>query len=67
LIAYDAGKNFISKEFKEYARTIVIATKAAPVEAHNSIRMVERYHGPIRRVCQIIITEIPGIDKEIGL
>jgi hypothetical protein len=67
LIAYDAGKNFISKEFKEYARTIRIDTKAAPVEAHNSIGMVERYHGPIRRIYQIIITEIPELDKEIGL
>ena len=67
LIAHDAGKNFISKEFKEYARTMGIDTKAAPVEAHNSIGMVERYHGPIRRAYQIIMTEIPGIDKEMGL
>ena len=67
LIAHDAGKNFISKEFKQYAGTLGINTKAAPVEAHNSIGMVERYHGPIRRAYQIIMTEMPEIDKEMGL
>ena len=67
LIAYNTGKNFISKEFKQYTGTLGINTKAAPVEAHNSIGMVERYHGPIRRAYQIIMTEMPEIDKEIGL
>jgi hypothetical protein len=50
LITSDAGKNFVSKEFKEYANTMGIRTKAVPVEAHNSIGIVERYHGPLRRV-----------------
>ena len=67
LITYDAGKNFVSKEFKQYATVLGISTKAVPVEAHNSIGIVERYHGPIRRAYQIIITEIPGINKEMGL
>jgi len=67
LITHDAGKNFVSKEFKEYAATMGASTKAVPVEAHNSVGMVERYHGPIRRAYQIIMTEIPGIDKDMGL
>jgi hypothetical protein len=67
LITHDAGKNFVSKEFKEYANAIGARTKAVPVEAHNSIGMVERYHGPIRRAYQIIMTEIPGINKDMGL
>jgi len=67
LITYDAGKNFVSKEFKQYTTVLRISIKAVPVEAHNSIRIVERYHGPIRRAYQIIITEIPGINKEMGL
>ena len=48
LITSDGGKNFISKEFREYANTMGICTKAVPVEAHNSIGMVERYHGPLQ-------------------
>jgi hypothetical protein len=46
LIAHDAGKNFISQEFKQYASAMGTATKSVPVEAHNSIGIVERYHGP---------------------
>ena len=67
LIAHDAGKNFISKEFKQYASAMGVNTKAAPVEAHNSIGMVERYHGPIRRAYQIIAIELPDLDKDIAL
>lgn len=67
LITHDAGKNFISKEFKEYTTTMGISTKAVPVEAHNSIGMGERYHGPLRRIYQIITVELPGIDKEMAL
>src|SRR6202035_3056442 len=67
LITSDAGKNFISKEFKHYASTMGICTKAVPVEAHNSIGMVERYHSPLRRVYQIIAVELPGIDRDAAL
>jgi hypothetical protein len=37
------------------------------VKAHNSIGIVERYYGLIRRVYQIIISEIPELDKDIAL
>ena len=67
LITTDAGKNFVSKEFKYYAATIGVTTKLVPVESHNSIGMVERYHGPLRRAYQIITTKIPEISKEIAL
>jgi hypothetical protein len=67
LVAHDAGKNFVSKEFKEYANTIGICMKAVLVEAHNSIGMVERYYRPLRRSYQIITVEIPDIDKDIAL
>jgi hypothetical protein len=43
-IISNVGKNFVSKEFKEYANTIGICTKAVLVEAHNSINIVERYY-----------------------
>jgi len=45
LITINAGKNFVSKEFKHYAATIGVTTKSVLVESHNSIGMVERYHG----------------------
>jgi hypothetical protein len=41
LVTHNAGKNFVSKEFKEYANTMGIHMKAVLVEAHNSIGMVE--------------------------
>ena len=44
-----------------------IRTKAVLVEAHNSIGMVERYHSPLRRVYQIIVVELPGIDRDVAL
>ena len=42
-------RNFSRKEFKQYANTIGINTKGVPVEAHNSVSMVERYYRPLRR------------------
>jgi hypothetical protein len=44
-----------------------IKVKIVPVKAHNSIGIVERYHGPIRRAYLIITTEIQGIDKDMAL
>ena len=67
MIAHDAGKNFISREFKQYAVNMGTITKSMPVEAHNSIGMVERYHGPLRHIYHIITSEIPGIDKDMAL
>ena len=44
-----------------------IIVKNAPVDVHHSISMVERYHGPLRRVYSIIITKIPGIKADLTL
>ena len=67
MITYDARKNFVSNEFRQYASVLGISTKSVPVEAHNSIGIVERYHGPIRRAYQIIATEMPDLNKDIAL
>ena len=67
LVTADAGKQFMAKEFKQYAANMGIIVKNAPVEAHHSIGMVERYHGPLRRVYSIISTEIPGIEPDLAL
>ncbi len=45
LIITDAGKNFVSKEFKYYAVTIKITIKSVPVKLYNSIGMVKCYYG----------------------
>jgi hypothetical protein len=44
-----------------------IKVKIVPIEAHNSVGIIERYYSPIRRAYLIITTEIPGIDKDIAL
>lgn len=58
LIAHDAGKNFVSNEFRQYAINLGTTTKSVPVEAHNSVGLVERYHGPLRRIYKIITDEV---------
>jgi hypothetical protein len=67
LIVHDAGKNFVSKEFKQHARAMGTTCKSVPVEAHNSIGIVERYHGPIRRAYEIISAELPELGKDMAL
>ena len=49
-ITADAGKNFASREFSQLASTVGTKVKIVPVEAHNSVGIMERYHGPVRRV-----------------
>jgi hypothetical protein len=63
----DAGKQFTSKEFSQHAGTMGIKVKIVPVEAHNSVGIVERYHGPVRRAYLVISTEIQGISKDMAL
>jgi hypothetical protein len=67
LITYDARKNFVSNEFKQYASVIGVGTKRVPVKAHNSIGIVKRYHSLIRRAYQIIVSEIPKLNKDMAL
>jgi hypothetical protein len=66
-ITADAGKNFASKEFSQLASTVGTKVKIVPVEAHNSVGIVERYHGPVRRAYQIITAEVRDIDKDMAL
>lgn len=61
LFTADAGKQFMAKEFKQYAANMGIIIKNTPVEAHHSIGMVERYHRPLGQIYCIITTEITGI------
>ena len=47
---------------------MAIEIKEVPVEAHNSVGKVERYHAPLRRAYDIIQEELhQNTDKEIIL
>ena len=67
LIAHNAGKNFVSKEFKQYTSAIGITTKSTLVEAHNLIGIVKQYHSPLCQIYQIITTEVKDINKDLAL
>jgi len=67
IIKHNAGKNFVSKEFKQYAIILGIVTKSVPIKAHNLVRMVEHYYSPLYRIYYIIIAELPDISKDIAL
>ena len=63
----NTGKQFTSKEFAQYIKTIDIKVKIIPVEAHNSIGIIEHYYSPIRHIYFIIMTEIQDINKDMTL
>lgn len=69
IIVHDAGTNFSSSEFRQNASAMAIAVKCVPVEAPQSVGMVERYHGPLRRAYNIITDELKNqtSTKEIRL
>jgi hypothetical protein len=53
-IIHDTGKNFISIEFKQNTRSIIIEVKEILIEAYNSINKIEWYHVLLHRVYNII-------------
>lgn len=61
---HDPGTNFHSKEFCENVRAVGTENITMPVEAHNSVGIVERYHIPLRRVYNILLIELPDITRE---
>lgn len=56
-VVHNAGKNFSLNEFRQQAKSLVITVKEVPVEVHNSVGLVERYHAPLHRAYQIICDE----------
>jgi hypothetical protein len=68
-VVHDAGKNFTSTEFKQLASSMSIEVKELPVEAHNSVGLVERYHTPLRRAYKILRKELKDehVDREMIL
>ena len=67
IIIHNTGKNFVSKEFKQYVIILGIVIRSIPIKAHNLVRMVECYYSPLRCIYYIIIAELPDINKDIAL
>jgi hypothetical protein len=67
VITADADKQFVAREFKQYADNMRITIKTVFVETHHSIEMMKRYHESLRRMYAIITIEISSIDFEITL
>jgi hypothetical protein len=57
-IATNAGKNFVSKEFVNNAKTMAIEINKVPVKAHNSISKVEQYYAAICCAFKVISANI---------
>jgi hypothetical protein len=66
---YNAGKNFITIEFKQLISLMLIKVKEVFVKAYNSVGLVERYHALLRRAYKIIKEELKDkhINKEMIL
>ncbi len=67
VIIVDVDKQFVAREFKQYASNMKIAIKTISIETHHSIEMMKRYHNSLRRMYAIITIEISNIDFEIVL
>jgi hypothetical protein len=66
---YNAGKNFVSEEFRQFAASIAVLTKSVLVKAHWFIGLVKRAYPVLRRAYQIITEELQGsgTTKELNL
>ena len=46
---------------------MAIKVKEVPIEAYNSIKKVERYYAPLRRIYEIIFLKLKDASKELTL
>jgi hypothetical protein len=63
LITSNANKQFVVREFKQYATNMKIRINIVLVKTHHSINMIERYHESFRRIYAIIVAKIFKIDS----
>ncbi|KAI1007485.1 hypothetical protein K3495_g735 [Podosphaera aphanis] len=63
-IVHDAGTQLASAEFKQEAKIIGSKTKEVPIEAHQSVGKVERYHVTLRRAYEVIKGDLPNTSRE---
>jgi hypothetical protein len=66
-IVYNIGKNFISVEFRQYTKSIVIQVQEIPVETYNSIGKIKRYYTFLQQVYKIICNELHDTSIKISL
>lgn len=67
VIVHYAEKNFMGRAFARSAKMLHIATKPVPIEAANSMSIVERYHSPLCRSLNIIKKEAPDVENDYAL
>jgi hypothetical protein len=66
---HNTGKNFLSTEFRQYAKLLAIKVKEVLVKAHNSISKVERYYILLKHLYKILQDKLQDekLDKEVIL
>lgn len=67
IFANDAGKNFMGSAFQVNSDILHIKTKSIPLESANSMSIAERYHSPICRAYNIILSEALDLYEEAAL
>ena len=58
VVVTDAGTNLTAMEFRANAHAMAIKVEEVPVEAHNSIGKVERYHHILKRAYEVISADL---------
>jgi hypothetical protein len=64
IIVSDSGSEFVGTEFRQRVKQMAVEVKQVPVESHNSVGKVERYHIPLRRAYKIIRSELKDSDTD---
>ena len=67
IIKADAGLQFNSKEFKDFAKSSGVVVEIVPKEAHHKIGLLERYHKVVRNVYNKLKADEPSMDKHLRL
>ena len=57
----------MAKKFKHYADNMSITVNIMSMKTHHSIEMIERYHGPLRKIYNIITSKISDIEENLTL
>lgn len=60
----DAGSNFTVSEIKEAADSMGIVMKTVPTEAHNQVGKIERSHAILRKVYDMLKSDVPSLRRE---
>lgn len=64
-IIHDPGTNFTAEDFQARAKIVGTQCQQMPVEAHWAVGRIERAHGPLRRVFDILRAELQqSVDDE---